>query len=121
MKIVQMEEKKNDGRYDSDGEIGPFIYLKEIEGKQMFEETKLDKKILSNKIHYVATDRKAEESKENYYDESDKEQLDTNATGMHVYIEQKTLMKYSRDELKEQLCLRGQQLSGNKHKILDHL
>ena len=100
---VKVLEKKFCDGYDSDGENGPFNNMEELEGPQMVDEEELPVgKLVEARIEENNDDR-------------------TVIQGNFVDIAEDRLRTMKRDELKEELRLRGQALSGNKDALLSRL
>lgn len=99
-----------DAGYDSDGELGPFSNLEEVEGVQMFDEEPAPQ----NPPQTQETSPEAQISPE----------LDATATQsstpppVHIPIEEEALVSMKREEIKVELALRGQKVYGRKEDML---
>ena len=119
--LCKLEDNFDFG-YDSDGELGPFFDMEDVEGVQMFDEPVLGEEPPpetpeDNNENEVC---EAEENNQPKGSNSGDNVAPPAPTG-HVPIEEDELLKLNRDQLKHQLRIRGQKLSGNKSEMLERL
>ena len=112
--IFQLEVDFEAG-YDSDGQCGPFVNMEEVEGQQIFHEMEMVEKIDGKLKDSAAMTN--DENIENDIDKGDDDDS-TEEESQHVSIAEDDLLKMKREEIKEQLRLRGQRLTGNKAEML---
>ena len=89
--------------YDSDGEIGPFTNMEEVEGVQIFEEMEMGERNDSTTVVTNDTYGGGNDNGEVINETED----DMDDTPMHIPIDEGKLTKMSREELKKELRMRG--------------
>ena len=114
-----MEENFDKG-YGRDGEYGPFMTMEDVEGEQIFDEPELGERAseeLGTKdgATVVTNYNGADKDISNEVEGGDIDHTEgDSAASYHIPIDEADLVKMSRDAIKKELLLRGQQLSGNK-------
>ena len=99
-----------DAGYDSDGELGPFSNLEEVEGVQIFDED--------------PAPQNPPETQEISPEAQFSPELDAIATQsttpppVHIPIEEEALVSMKREEIKVELALHGQKVYGKKEDML---